>query len=340
MMASNRCALLNPETDPPAILHRTDERNVLHRALTDPTQHLYLHGPRGTGKTLLVRDALDACAPAFHYLSCIPHDTQYKVLAELYARITDTDLSPGYHTAQLQQRLAQALHDTRIIVLDDLAFLLVNDGSDLLYFLSRLHRQTDLHIIGISAVHPGLTAVLDERTYSTFRPHRIALSPYTEDQVYRILEQRVDAALPSKTVDTAALEYIAATTVNLTVALHWLACAVAQRDEITVGAVQAVEQDAVRRYRDARLTPFTRHHKMLLAVIEHLTVDTETVTTGTVYEQYTAHCTEQGDDPLTSRRISDYLTHLELLGLIDVTHHDGGRTGKTREIRPVPLQDL
>jgi Cdc6-like AAA superfamily ATPase len=36
---------------------------------------------------------------------------------------------------------------------------------------------------------------------------------------------------------------------------------------------------------------------------------------------------------MSTRRISDYLTHLELLGIINVDHHDGGAEGKTRILR-------
>jgi Cdc6-like AAA superfamily ATPase len=253
---------------------------------------------------------------------------------------TDEDINPGYHTAQLQQRLANHLRDmTPIMVLDDLAFLLANDGNDLLYFLSRLERHTALSIVGIAA-QPSLLPDLDERTYSSLRPQHLAIASYSEDEVAHILADRVEGALPPDTVTSAVLEHIAAITSNLTLGLHWLKCAAAQAAEITVSVLQTVQDDSVQHYRNALLNEFTWHHTVLLDVIDQATVEAATVTTGTVYDHYREYCRTTGNEPLTARRISDYLTQLELLNLIDVTHYHGGKRGKTREIRPTSFEEL
>ena len=341
-MAGTDHALLDPEVQPPTIRHRDEEQARLHTAMTDlGSQHLYVHGPRGVGKTLLVRDALAASTTAnTYYVSCIQNDTQYKVLQRLCDRAVDEDINPGYHTAQLQQRLAAHLRNApTIIVLDDLPFLLANDGNDLLYFLSRLERYTPLCIVGI-ATQSSLLTTLDERTYSSLRPQHLAITPYTGDEVVQILGHRIEAALPPGTVTSAALEHLAATTSNLTLGLHWLTSAAMQAAEITVGVLQTMQEDAVQRYRNALLNEFTWHHTVLLDVIDQATVEAPTVTTGTVYDHYREYCRTAGNDPLTARRISDYLTQLELLNLIDVTHYYGGERGKTREIRPTSFEEL
>ena len=224
-------------------------------------------------------------------------------------------------------------------MLDDLAFLLANDGNDLLYFLSRLDRHAALSIVGI-ATQPSLLSELDERSYSSLHPQHRAIPPYTEAEIAHILTDRVETALSSDTVTAAAFEYIAATTSNLTLGLHWLTCAADHAAEITVDVLQTVQEDAVQRYRDALLTAFSWHHTVLLNVIDEATVEAATVTTGTVYDHYREHCRTAGKDPLTARRISDYLTHLELLNLIDVTHYYGGERGKTREIRPTSIDEF
>ncbi len=331
---------LELDAHPETILYRDTEQAILQDTVAAPTQHLYVHGPRGTGKTLLVRSVLAQQATTY-YLSCIPHDTQYKVLTALYERVTDKDINSGYHTAQLQQRLARHLrHTSTHVILDDLAFLLMNDGNDLLYSLSRLDRHTDLCIIGISTSQASLADLLDDRTYSSLRPRHLPLSPYSTDEAIQILSHWVETALPSWTMMSAALEYIAATTTNLTAGLHWLDCAAAQATTITLDVVRAVQDDAVQRYRDALLQEFTWHHTVLLEVIDQATDVAESITTGTVYDRYTDQCRDVGTDPLTARRISDFLTHLELLDLIDVTHHNGGSQGKTRDLRPTRLQEF
>jgi Cdc6-like AAA superfamily ATPase len=226
-----------------------------------------------------------------------------------------------------------------LLVLDDLAFLLANDGNDLLYFLSRLDRHADLCIIGIGT-RASLTSHLDERTYSSLRPHDVTVESYTEVEAVDILAQRAETALPPDTVEREALDYIAGTTTNLTLGLYWLTYAATHVADITVDMVRTVQHAALQRYRNALLQEFTSHHRVLLDAVDRTTDDESSAFTGTVYTSYVERCKDADTEPLTMRRISDYLTHLELLNLIDVTHHDGGETGKTREIRPTPLQQL
>ncbi|MDG5761352.1 hypothetical protein QA600_18640 [Natronococcus sp. A-GB1] len=338
-MTTDHDVSFDPGIRPSTIAHRSDVQTVLQHAVMPPRQHLYLSGPRGTGKTLLVQDALPACTAPTYYLSCRRYDTQYKVLNRLYTAITDDDLNPGYHTAHLQRRLADVLPGTLLVVLDDLAFLLENNGNDLLYFLSRLD-QTELYLVGISAVHPTLETVLDERTYSTFRPHHLPVPPYTEPQAADILGDRVDTVCGPDAVTTEALTYLTETTTNLSLALHWLQCATHRDTPVTADTLHTVRTDALHRYWDDLLADFTWHHHALLTTIEDTTAGSTTVTTGTVYTRYTEYCHEHRIDPLTIRRINDYLVHLELLNLIQVTYYYGGTHGKTRELNLTPLQEL
>ena len=335
--------LLDTETIPDRIIDRSPEQETLRAAVSHKgNQHLYLHGPRGTGKTLLVRHALTTCSDTTCYLSCTAADTQYKVLSKLYARLIGDSINPGYHTAQLQEWLTDHLQNApTILVLDDLAFLLQNDGCDLLYFLTRLGQTAPLTIVGISAYYPTLASVVDDRAYSSLRPQQIPIEPYSMSQAAQILRTRVEEVVVPGFVTTSAIDRITTTSTNITLGLHWLARAAATADDmITAELVNTVQRDALRQYRTACLTAFTSHHRLVLRAIEQLTSDGSSVYTGPVYDRYTELCRFANTSPLTARRISDYLIHLELLDLIDITHHDGGTTGKTREIRLMPIQQL
>lgn len=334
--------LLDTETIPDRIINRSPEQETLRAAVARTGNvHLYLHGPRGAGKTLLARHALTTSSGTTCYLSCRTADTQYKVLAELYAQLTGDTVSSGYHTAQLQDRLADALQNIpAVLVLDDLAFLLQNDGCDLLYYLTRLGQTAPVTVIGISANYATLASVVDDRTYSSWQPQQLPIDSYSQAQAARILRSRIQDVIPSAAVTTTAIDRITATSTNITLGLHWLVQAAAANDTITVDVVDDVQRDALRQYRTARLSAFTPHHRLVLRAIEQLTDDGGTVYTGPVYDRYTDLCRFADVSPLTARRISDYITHLKLLNLIDVTHHDGGETGKTREIRLTPIQEL
>lgn len=69
--------------------------------------------------------------------------------------------------------------------------------------------------------------------------------------------------------------------------------------------------------------------------IEELTLEREkpVIQTGSIYKRYKLLCQTYEEEPLSERRISDYLKHLELLNLIQAEYHYGGRKGKTREIQ-------
>jgi Cdc6-like AAA superfamily ATPase len=329
-------AVLDPDHLPDDIVDRNHEQRVLERMLNERGTDLHLAGAHGTGKTLLTRHVLDdASDAATCHLSCIEYDTQYKVLAHLVESLTGTDVRSGYHTAQLQDRIADLVTDRPlIVVLDDIDFLLAHDDSDLLYFLSRLNHAT-LHIVTVSATHTDLTTALDERTASSLNPVHLRVDPYTPHETYTILEQRARTAFTRETrFPKEALSIIAANTANTALGLCWLHDAViAAAETITTDLVHETRPAAVQRYRDHLLASFSPHHQLLCDVIEDLTADQEYVHTGAIYEEYHDTCQSKGYDPLTTRRLSDYLKDLELLGIIQADYHYGGTEGKTRTIQ-------
>lgn len=339
-MASNRergGASMDSETSKPdSIIDRDAEWNQLTTIATNPgVRHLHLYGPRGTGKTLLAEHAVQelpdtgtAC-----YVPCLTYDTQYKVLQQLFETVTNEEVASGYHTSQLQDRLADQLASRpAVIVLDEVDFLLVNDGSDLLYYLSRI-ADGSLSVITISANHSDLSKVVDERTYSSLQPRDLSVAPYTEQEAAHILRYGTRHACDHTGVSEAALTAITTQSTDIRFGLHWVAAALREDDDLTAELIRHVRSEAVQRYWETLLTDFSPHHDTLLDAIDQLTTETTNIQSGTVYERYTELCWETGHDPLTTRRISDYLTHLELLGIIDVDHHYGGKEGKTRLIQ-------
>ena len=344
MTGTDSLALLDADYRPNDIHDRQHTKRILTTTFSDPLgTNLYLYGPRGTGKSLLVKHAL-AFIPSGNtcYISCIKHDTQYKVLGQLHTLATNVDLNPGYHTAQLQEMIAEQLsHTDTIVVLDEVDFLFENDGSDLLYFLSRFKRMANLSIVAISANRPSLTGTIDERTYSSLRPRTLHVDPYSEETASDILEHRAEKALSAEAFDTTAISQITSITTNLKLGMYWLAVAAEHsEDVITEDVIWTTQIEAVQFYRKKLLDKLTTHHRVLLAAVYQLTQGRTSTYTGSLYERYVDLCNPTDCGPLTVRRISDYITHLDLLNLITVKHHPGGETGKTREIRLTPLEEL
>ncbi|MFC4550222.1 MULTISPECIES: Cdc6/Cdc18 family protein [Halorussus] len=324
---------------PAQLIDREPEQETLSEAFAADTetrlQHLHLYGPRGAGKTHLVKQFLTTFPSTVTtcYVSGRPHDTQYKALERLLQQLTGESVGTGHHVADLQRRIEQTLTLETVIVLDEVDFLLLNDGDDLLYFLTRLENTA---VITVSANHRSLQPELDDRTYSSFRPQILSLNPYTVSQVQQILGDRARRALQPESVERTALSRIASTTSNIAIGLCWLrAAAEATDDTVTRDLIDEVQSAGYAKYVTELLDDFTPHHRRLYETIDLLSQDWDPVVSGTVYEAYRRRCIDADVTPLSERRISDFLVHLEFLGLIEATYHYGGNKGKTREIRLV-----
>lgn len=334
------------DTSLPPLIGRDISQTTLIETITDsPYAVVFLSGPHGAGKTLLLHhmladlpDGVTTC-----YVTCRRQDSEYGILRLFHQVLTGTDLGPGYHTGRLERAVTAAVADQRrapVLVCDDLEFLLQSGGLDLLYFLSRV--ETPIRLVLASANLPDPQLALGARTYSSLQPYHVSLDPYTVDHAVAILrgrtEQAVGAPLPA---DVA--RNLASTTTNIRVALHWIAraCEATDDDEsLATARFCQFQQDAVDRYRRDLLDPFTVHHHLLLeAVRDAVAVDSDAYT-GDIYDRYQHLCQFHGERVLTPRRTSTFLKHLELLNLIDVTYHRGGATGKTRSVELVSIEDL
>jgi len=330
---------------PEAVVGRDEERQTVQSIVRQPTpQPLHIVGPHGSGKTLLTALAAQELAAEIWYIPCRRYDSQYQVLARLTTLLTGESVSDGYHTAQLQRRTAAALQELEsgVLVLDDIEFLLQNDGDDLLYFLSRLEHSTAPTLITTSTPGLELATVLDTRTYSSCQPQSLAVAPYTTHQAARILATHA-ADMVDQPITAPVTTWIARQTTNIRLGLDWLARAAEVHDTtavLTADALPPVRCDAVRRYWRSALADFTRQHPLVLKAVEQATETADHAYTGAVYDQYLTLCRYRDRRPLTLRRISDFLDHLELLGLIQVDHFRGGATGKTRAVRLTRLEEL
>lgn len=330
---------------PAEFINRQEEQSVLTRTFSHVrqtgTKNLVLSGPRGAGKTHLVLKQLRTLSETVEtcYVDCREHDTQYKVLSKLFHVLFDEEIDNGFHTAGLQQELSRRRTRNTVLVLDELEFLMFNDGDDLLYYLSRDCSQA-LTLVLITTNDTDLESSLEERTYSSLHPQRLTLDSYSTGEIYDILAARARQALNPRSLHYRALEYIATSIANPRLGLHWLQTAAeAGGDHITEQDVKQVQLQGYHRYIDAQLEPFTLHHRLVYHAIKDLTSTQQpSVRTGHIYDRYRRLCKIHSEEPLSRRRISDFLKHLELLTLINVDYHYGGKTGRTREVQLTLLQ--
>jgi len=104
--------------------------------------------------------------------------------------------------------------------------------------------------------------------------------------------------------------------------------------EITEELVREIEDSAYQEYVNQLLDQFTEHHHLVYeAVYEMCGEGEKSIQTGLIYDKYKQLCQSMNNEALSNRRISDYIKHLELLGIIKADYYYGGEKGKTREIK-------
>lgn len=320
---------------PETILDRETESEQLAEAL-ERMQNVHIHGPQGTGKTLVVKKELEKLDFNTCYISCQKQDTQYKVLEQLVNELTSETVGSGHHTSELQRLLKDQIDVLETtVVLDELDFLLLNDGDDLLYFLSRI--EADLGLVMVTANHRELRDQLEERTFSTLQPRRIGFEPFTGEEIYKVLAERAKNSMKPRTLRREALTYIASSTQNLGAALTWLRISAQQAENVvTEEHTRHMISEASQQYTAHQLRNFSQHHRLLYQAIDQLEAgQQDTVRTGDVHLKYRDLCQTYNTQPLSDRRTSDYLKQLEQLNLITSEYYYGGSKGKTREINRV-----
>lgn len=318
------------------IVDRDKEIADLKETMKDGTSNIHIYGARGTGKTILGRrladsspDSADAC-----YLNCTTHETQYKALIALCSHFSGQEIKTGQHTSQLQNQLREITSgEETIIVLDEVDFLLENDGNELIYFLSRMHGQT--RIITISSNYPTLSSILDGRTYSSYRPRSIRFPPYTTDQLAAILRAQMAEQRTQAHNITPFLEFIADATSNAKFALHWLDYAInLDVDDTPAKIAKRAREKATTQYWYHLLNDFTTHHVILLESISQLEAEYGTkIRSGDAFRRYREMCEIVEERPLSNRRVSDYLRDLELLDIVETERLLGGKLGRTTKLQ-------
>jgi len=330
---------LQPEYIPPKFVDRDTTGTALSNLLAeDSSRNIHLQGPRGTGKTHLALSNLNQLSNDVNscYVDCTGADTQYKALKQIYKSTTEEEISSGHHTSDLQRKIEKRTSAIQtVIVLDEIDFLLLNDGDSLLYYLSRTN-NAQINVVTISSQINDLQKQVEERTYSSLQPYPLTIEPYNAEEIFQILVKRARQALKPQSLQRQALTYIASTTQNTRLGLQWLKTAARKAENvITETQVQEVQKKAFERYTAQLLDQFTQHHQTLYQAITELDEEKQgrdTVRAGEIYQRYQQLTQTYDEESLSNRRISDYLKHLELLNLIQAEYHYGGRKGKTREI--------
>ena len=239
-----------------------------------------------------------------------------------------------------------------VIMLDEIDKLVEKSGDDTLYNLSRMNAELEHSRVSIIGISNDLkfTDFLDPRVKSSLGEEEIVFPPYDANQLRDILEHRARIAFVGDALTDDVIPLCAAFAAqehgDARRALDLLRTAgeLAERDD-----TDNVEEDHVRQAQEKieidRVVEVVRtlpqQSKLVLFAIILLEKEgAHSINTGEVYNVYKNLCGELDADVLTQRRVTDLISELDMLGIVNAVVVSKGRYGRTKEISlSVPLEE-
>jgi cell division control protein 6 len=337
---------------PPRLPHRGPQLNLLNQffrfAIERPgkmTQRVLILGTIGTGKTVLSQHfGLNVIKEAekrninLNYV----HVNCRECKGSLFMILQRTILSfyphfpkRGYSAEELLQALMQILDEENaylILALDELEALILSEGSDPLYNLTRIQEERlkapqRLSLICILR-QPEHLDKLDASTRSTLQRNVIHLKEYSKPQLEDILNDRVNLAFKQGTVSAqtmnlaAELAYSEEGNARYAIELLWRAGKYADASEM-----QEVSPECVRKAAIARHFKYT---------------DTAYMSMGEAEDAYAIVCEEYDENIRGHTQLWKYVKTLSASGVIETKVSGERQRGKTTLISlpRVPASDL
>jgi len=342
-----------------------DIASILAPALKlEKPSNLFLYGQTGTGKTICIKHIKNKLLKLSEknnlnlkiiYMNCKLKkvDTEYRLIAQL-AREFGKDIPiTGLPTNEIYNIFFKVLDLKKIIfilILDEIDELIKKTGDRLLYNLTRIN--TELHNAQLSIVGISNNALfrdyLDPRVKSSLSEEEIIFPPYNAIQIQDILNQRSKEAFKQGTIKEGVVAKCAAYAArehgDARRALDLLRVAgeIADRENNSQIELKHIDESEKRIERDRILEIVSTQPKQsqatLFSIIElyydrKINKNKNPVYAGEVYDQYKDICIKSGLRPLTQRRLSDIVSELDMLGIIQARVLSKGRGGRTREIK-------
>ncbi|MFB6266828.1 MAG: Cdc6/Cdc18 family protein [Halodesulfurarchaeum sp.] len=239
-----------------------------------------------------------------------------------------------------------------VIMLDEIDKLVEKSGDDTLYNLSRMNSELENSRVSIIGISNDLkfTDFLDPRVKSSLGEEEIVFPPYDANQLRDILQHRAEVAFKPDSLSEDVIPLCAAFAAqehgDARRALDLLRTAgeLAERDK-----ADEVTEDHVRKAQDkieldrvvevVRTLP-TQSKLVLYAIILLEKHGVRNINTGEVYNIYKRLCDEIDADVLTQRRVTDLISELDMLGIVNAVVVSKGRYGRTKEISlSVPIEE-
>ena len=363
---------LNSHFTPEIIPHRNEYINTIASILVPSLKggkpsNIFIYGMTGTGKTLVSRYVGQELEKISNqgtnpvkvlYINCKMRkiaDTEYRLVAELCRLLGQEVPSTGLPTEQVYNTFFRVL-DSRdwivIIILDEIDTLVQKMSDNFLYNFTRINqdlKKARISVIGITN-DLGFIDVLDPRVKSSLSEEEILFPPYNALELQDILKQRVDVGFTKGVLSEGVIPKCAALAAqehgDARRALDLLRVAgeLAERNKDTKITEEHVDTasekiDYDRIIESVKSLP-KQSKVVLYSTINLVENSQEEIQTGDIYNIYEKICKDCGLTALTQRRVSDLISELDMLGIINARVVSLGRYGRTRQIKLSVSNDI
>jgi cell division control protein 6 len=267
------------------------------------------------------------------------------MFAHFLAQFGEEVPSTGLPTDEVYKLFIKTMHKKKgifILILDEIDSL---SDTDVLYNLSRINtelKDSRVSIVGISN-DLSFTNNIDPRIKSSLSEEELVFPPYNATQLRDILSQRAEIALQKDILAADVIPKCAALAAQehgdarRALDLLRVACELCERKGDTTIQLHHVD-DAQQKLDIDRVVQVVktqpRQSQLVLHSIIYLSdLNNEKIGTGDVYEVYQTFCKQSRLAPLTQRRVSDLISELDMLGVINASVISRGRYGRTRKIK-------
>lgn len=348
---------------PEVVKHREKQIDMLASILApiirrDKPSNVFCYGKTGTGKTLSVlyvtkelhNAAKSSGIPAkFVYLNCKLRkiaDTEYRLVAQLSREMGVELPATGLPTSEVYEAFTKKIDSEEqivVLILDEIDQIVNRIGDEILYNLTRLNaefKKAQLTLIGISN-DVRFMENIDARVRSSLGEEEIVFPPYNALELKEILESRAKLAFKQDVVEEGVLAKCAAYAArehgDARRALDLLRVAgeIAERDGESKVEDKHIDlaEEKIEKSRVVEIVETQpKQSQAVLFSVLFLLDSKKLVETGEVFDKYKEVCKQSRLVPLTQRRVSDLISELDMLGIINAKVISKGRYGRTREI--------
>jgi cell division control protein 6 len=350
--------VLRPDYIPNELPHRDEQINRISAILApifrgERPNNIFIYGLTGTGKTAVVKYVLikfeEYAAKLgkvfkYSYINCRYDDTTYRVLTRLADTLGVKVPFTGLSSSEVFRRVVTVLDGLGIpliVILDEIDALVKKCGDELLYRLTRVNEELKRGKVTIVGITNDVNFMdrLDPRVRSSLGEEEIVFPPYDAIQLEDILTRRATKAFKPGVLEDGVISLCASIAAkehgDARRALDLLRVAgeIAEREGAekvsknhVLSARMEIEKDRVSEV--IKTLPF--HSKLILLALAISGGDSKT--TGDLYNIYKDLCRSLNLDPVTQRRVSDIISELDMVGIINAKVVNRGRYGKTRLI--------